>query len=405
HEALRTGFVERGGRLWQRIGEPWSPALEEVDLSGMDPAEQDARWRERVREIAGEPFDLASGRLLRPALIDLGEHGQLLVLCLHHLVCDGPSLVPLVQDMNAAYEGGGVGAGGLGDDVVQYREFVRVQEELVGSAVGRAGVERWCGRLAGAPAYVSWPGLGVAESAGVVEVPLTEGVLGRLRGVSEREGVSWFMAVAAGFAGALHRWSGERDVTFGCPVANRAGERFGSVVGPCTNTVVIRSVVDEGTTVGSLLRGMRERVLEALEDEHVPFDQVVAALNPERRYGITPYAGAVLNLAPVDDGYPLGGTVLTPVMGSQLAAEQKFPVTVTVFREDGRDRVALSYRGDQLSRRDAGELAGLLRDLLTALADTAHTPVLRQGAAAEVVQYREFVRVQGELVGSAAGRA
>ncbi|WP_425428907.1 condensation domain-containing protein, partial [Streptomyces sparsogenes] len=93
------------------------------------------------------------------------------------------------------------------------------------------------------------------------------------------------MAVAAAFAGALHRWSGERDVTFGCPVANRGGERFGSVVGPCTNTVVIRSVVDGGTTVAGLLRGMRERVLEALEDQHVPFDQVVAALNPERRYG------------------------------------------------------------------------------------------------------------------------
>ncbi|MDX3229011.1 non-ribosomal peptide synthetase [Streptomyces sp. ME19-01-6] len=400
HEALRTGFVERGGRLWQRIGEPWSPPLEEVDLSGVDPAEQDGRWREWVREVAGAPFDPASGRLLRPALIDLGEHGQLFVLCLHHLVCDGPSLVPLVQDMNAVYEGAG-----LGDEVVQYREFVRVQGELVGSVAGRAGVERWCGRLAGAPAYVSWPEPGVVEPSGVVEVPLGVGVLERLRGVSERESVSWFMAVAAGFAGALHRWSGERDVTFGCPVANRGGERFGSVVGPCTNTVVIRSVVDEDTTALSLLRGMRERVLEALEDQHVPFDQVVAALNPERRYGITPYAGAVLNLAPVDDGYPLGGTVLTPVMSSQLAAEQKFPVTVTVFREDGTDRVGLSYRGDQLSRRDAEELAGLLRELLTALADTAHTPVLRQSAAAGVVQYREFVRVQGELVGSVAGRA
>ncbi|MES4904123.1 MULTISPECIES: amino acid adenylation domain-containing protein [unclassified Streptomyces] len=400
HEALRTGFVERGGRLWQRIGEPWSPPLEEVDLSGVDPAERDARWREWVRETAGTPFDPASGRLLRPALIDLGDHGQLFVLCLHHLVCDGPSLVPLVQDMDAAYGGAGLGA-----DVVQYREFVRVQGELAGSAVGRAGVERWCGRLAGAPAYVSWPEPAVAGPSGVVEVPLGGGVLERLRGVSEREGVSWFMAVAAGFAGALHRWSGERDVTFGCPVANRAGERFGSVVGPCTNTVVIRSVVDGDTTVGSLLRGMRERVLEALEDQHVPFDQVVAALNPERRYGSTPYAETVLNLAPLDDGYPLGGTVLTPVMSSQLAAEQKFPVTVTVFREDGRDRVGLSYRGDRLSRRDAEELAGIFRELLTTLADAVPTPVLRQEGDAGAVQYREFVRVQGELAGSAVGRA
>ncbi|MFK4186957.1 amino acid adenylation domain-containing protein [Streptomyces sparsogenes] len=402
HEALRTGFVERGGRLWQRIGEPWAPPLEEVDLSGQAPAEQEARWREAVSEIAGAPFDLASGRLLRPALIDLGEQGQLFLLCLHHLVCDGPSLVPLVQDLSAAYEGAEPGA-----EAVQYREFVREQAGLAVSVAGRAGVERWCERLAGAPAYVSWPGSGGVEPSGVVEVALGVGVLEGLRGVSEREGVSWFMAVAAAFAGALHRWSGERDVTFGCPVANRGGERFGSVVGPCTNTVVIRSVVDGDTTVAGLLRGTRERVLEALEDQHVPFDQVVAALNPERRYGVTPYAAAVLNLAPMDDGYPLGGTVLTPLMSSQLAAEQKFPVTVTVYREDGRDRVGLSYRGDLLTRRHAEELAGLLRELLSALAtlsDTAHDPVLRQDATG-VAQYREFVREQAELAVSVAGRA
>ncbi|MFF6785143.1 amino acid adenylation domain-containing protein [Streptomyces sp. NPDC012510] len=404
HEALRTGFVESRGRLWQRIGAPWQPHLEEVDLTGLSPAGQEERWRQWVHDAASTPFDLASGRLLRSALFDLGEHGQLLVLCLHHLVCDGPSLAPVVRDMNTAYE-----AGGGGGEVVQYREFVREQEELQRSVAGRGGVERWCERLAGAPAYLPWPAPASLEPCGVVEVELPDGLLERLREVSERESVSWFMTVAAAFAGALHRWTGEADITFGCPVANRPEERHAWIVGPCTNTVVIRSTVEEDTSVGQLLRATRERVLEALEDQHVSFDKVIAALNPPRRYGTTPYADVVLNLLPLDEDYPLGDTTLTPLTSSQLATELKFAVTVTLFREEGRDRVGLSYRGDRLARKDADALAAVFGGLLRALAGAPNRPVLAPDAEAgggggEVVQYREFVREQEELQRSVAGR-
>ena len=403
HEALRTGFVESGGRLWQRIGAAWQPHLEEVDLAGLSPAAQEERWRELVDDAASAPFDLASGRLLKSALVNLGEHGQLLVLCLHHLVCDGPSLAPIVHDMNAAYGGaGGVGA------VVQYQEFVREQEELQRSTAGREGVERWRERLTGAPAYLPWPAPAASEPSGVIEVDLPDGILERLREVSERESVSWFMTVATAFAGALHRWTGEQDVTFGCPVANRPDERHTWIVGPCTNTVVIRSTVDESTSIGQLLRATRERVLEALEDQHVSFDKVIAALNPPRTYGTTPYADAVLNLLPLDENYPLGGTILTPVTSSQLATELKFAVTVTLFREDGRDRVGLSYRGDRLAREDADTLAAIFGGLLRALADAPRRPVLARSAegagGGAVVQYREFVREQEELQRSTAGR-
>ncbi|TGB18652.1 non-ribosomal peptide synthetase, partial [Streptomyces palmae] len=137
HEALRTGFTEREGRLWQRIGPAWSPELTQVDLSALPPEERTDRWRGWVREIASTPFDLASGRLLRAGLMDLGDQGQMLVVCLHHLVGDGPSLAPLVRDMDAAYRGAALDA-----EVVQYREFVRGQEELAGSVAGAAGVER-----------------------------------------------------------------------------------------------------------------------------------------------------------------------------------------------------------------------------------------------------------------------
>ncbi|MGO4430104.1 condensation domain-containing protein, partial [Streptomyces sp. MCAF7] len=145
-------------------------------------------------------------------------------------------------------------------------------------------------------------------------------------------------------------------MTFGCPVANRAGERFGSVVGPCTNTVVIRSVVDGDTTVGSLLRGMRERVLEALEDQHVPFDQVIGALNPERRYGITPYADLALTpVVPETRAPSLGGHRLRRFALSGEGADwaAKGAVTVSFQEQNGTLRGLLAYRGDRIARVEA----------------------------------------------------
>ncbi|MFH8371513.1 amino acid adenylation domain-containing protein [Streptomyces sp. NPDC018031] len=466
HEALRTGFVERDGRLWQRIGAPWSPPLEQVDLSGLPEPEQETRWRALVRETGATPFDPASGRLLRPALIDLGERGQLLVLCLHHLICDGPSLGPVLRDLSAAYTaadtGGdtaadtagdsgrpaapntpgtapadgvgapgaapadglaaGVGHGtaetgagpaaGLADSAPQYRDFVREQEELPGTPAGRAALDRWRERLTGAPAALPWPvpAPAVPEPHGMVDVPLPDALLEGLRAVGEREGVSWFMTVAAAFAGALHRWTGTEDLTFGCPVANRPEEHHAHIVGPCTNTVVIRSTITPDTTLTDLLRTTRERVLEALEDQHVPFDHVIGALNPPRRYGSTPYADAALNMAPLEEDYRLGeGTTLTPLTADQLGGETKFGVTVTVFREDGRDRIVLSHRGDRLAARDAAALARTLARTLGALAGAELRPVLGPGTgdrpgAGTGPQYRDFVREQADLADSPAGR-
>src|SRR5207248_2254931 len=149
------------------------------------------------------------------------------------------------------------------------------------------------------------------EPNGAVPVPLRPGLLTRLMDLQAERGVSWFMVAAAAVAVLLHQLTGQADVTFGCPVANRDGDEDADVIGPCLNTVVLRSRRRPAMTLGDLLEEMRERVLEALEDQDVPFEAVVERLRPARRPGWTPYCDVTLNVDVLpDERIVLGGAEL-----------------------------------------------------------------------------------------------
>ncbi|MEU1408220.1 amino acid adenylation domain-containing protein [Streptomyces sp. NPDC005728] len=101
HEILRTAFHEVDGELMQTVGAPWVPRVERVDLG--DRPDPQAALQDWIRTSAHEPFSLSSGRLLTAALIELGPAGQVLFLCLHHLLWDGECEGILLKELDAHY--------------------------------------------------------------------------------------------------------------------------------------------------------------------------------------------------------------------------------------------------------------------------------------------------------------
>lgn len=226
-EILRTRFEERDGTLWQRIGAPWSPRVDVVDLRG-DGAPQEAlhAWLGRA---AGEPFDPASGRLLTAALLETGgPDGQVLFVCLHHLVWDGESAGIFLRELADCYAEAARGphlprpvvAGGR-DGRAQYRDFVAAQE---GGDPGLRAAELayWTDHLAGAPAHLDLSPSGPdPEGNGTVTVPLPADLAARLRRVQQDQVCTLYQLAATALAAVLHRWTGRDDVVFGAPLARR----------------------------------------------------------------------------------------------------------------------------------------------------------------------------------------
>nr|AHB38497.1 EpxD [Goodfellowiella coeruleoviolacea] len=356
HEILRTRFVERRGRLRQVVDEPWTPVVahHRVDSAAAD------RW---LRAEADRPFDPSTGPLLRAALLDTPD-GQILAITFHHLVFDGSSVPVFLNELGRCYTGTEAVTAPVGP---QYRDFVSAR-----SVVDGAGVDRWVRRLRGAPSYLPLVEPERPGPHGVVPLVLPEDVLARVRRVQDERGMSWFMVVASALAALLHRWTGRDDVTFGFPVANRGSGEFADVLGPCVNTLVVRSRCGEQTTLGQLLDSVRDSVLDALEDRDVPFEEVVSALNPPRRLGSTPYTDVTLNVNFLAaEPVALGDVKLSPLVQESLwEAEVKFGLTVSMLEAGGRMHALLSYRGDRFAARDVERMADALVRLMGRLADT-----------------------------------
>nr|AKA59377.1 non-ribosomal peptide synthetase [uncultured bacterium AB_9] len=107
HEMLRTRFLERDGKLWQVIGDPYTPDVAYEDLRPLALPEADRlrRVEERLRAEAQRRHDPAAGRVLWAVLLDLAADDQVLFLCNHHMYSDGESMALLLREVAAHLSG------------------------------------------------------------------------------------------------------------------------------------------------------------------------------------------------------------------------------------------------------------------------------------------------------------
>ncbi|MFB9301300.1 condensation domain-containing protein, partial [Kibdelosporangium philippinense] len=108
HDALRTTFTPGTAPPFepaQRIGDP-DAELPVVDLDADGTEDVDAAAFRVAQAWADEPFDLERGPLLRTRLLRLGPGRHLLVVTMHQLVSDGPSLQVFFDELAEGYAGG-----------------------------------------------------------------------------------------------------------------------------------------------------------------------------------------------------------------------------------------------------------------------------------------------------------
>ncbi len=104
HDLLRTVFEPRDGDPVQYAKSFRPVRLRRMELGHLPESERmEAARKEAVRE-AQKPFDLVSGPPWRAKLLCCSEREHVLVVILHHIICDGWSIGVFVRELVAGYE-------------------------------------------------------------------------------------------------------------------------------------------------------------------------------------------------------------------------------------------------------------------------------------------------------------
>ncbi|HEY0185788.1 MAG TPA: amino acid adenylation domain-containing protein, partial [Rhodopila sp.] len=294
HEALRTRFEERDGVAWQVVDAAPHYAWSEHDLSGLAEADREAELAGRLHAAGQAAFDLAQGPVLRAALIRLGPEEHVLSLAMHHIVSDGWSIGILLRELLALYEAARQDReAGLAPLPIQYGDYALWQREWLEGGALEAQLAYWRQRLGNEHPVLELPVDHVRQGArgsagGRVERAVPPALAEALRQMSRAEGVTLFMTLLAAFDVLLYRYSGQSDLRVGVPVANRNRVETEGLIGFFVNTLVLRADVSGAQSFRDLLQQVRERMLEAQANQDLPFERLVAELQPERQVGRNP---------------------------------------------------------------------------------------------------------------------
>ena len=287
HETLRTTFGFVDGRPVQTIAPAASVELAQVDLRSLPSAERQAETSRLASEEARAPFDLETGPLYRAKLLRTGVDEYVLLLTLHHIVCDGWSLDNLARDLAALYEAQ------LRDRPaelpalpIRYVDFAAWQERrLDGESVAEV-LDYWTCRLAGLTTLelpIDRPRPPTASyRGGQVDVRIESRLAHALRRLCREEDATVFMGLLAAFDVLLYRHTGQDDIAVGVPISGRNRVEVEALIGFFVNTLVLRADLSGNPTFRELLRRVRRAATDAYAHQDLPFERLVEELQPER---------------------------------------------------------------------------------------------------------------------------
>ncbi len=375
HEILRATFERSGAEIAQIVKAKARVPLPVIDLSSLSRAEREKATEEAVLAEARKPFALAKEPLLRASLVRQGETEHVLLVTMHHIVCDGWSNGILVRETAELYRAAVEGdAARLPELSIQFADFASWQNEWLRGEKFPEAFEYWKGRLAGPLPVLEIPTdrprRPGAASPGVIESRLLDKTLSDgLKAFGRQVDATPFMLFFGAFVALLSRWCGQDDILVSSPAANRQHVETEGLIGPFANPLLLRADVSGSPTLRALALRVRELALAAFAFADLPFEKLIEWQETALRQ--VPYAPRAMFIYQTAFMRPVAlpnGLTLTP--RRSVSPGSAFELMASIVERGEGQRVQLEYNPDLF---DEATIARFLRDyekLLRALATT-----------------------------------
>ena len=117
-----------------------------------------------------------------------------------------------------------------------------------------------------------------------------------LRELCRGEQATLFMVLVAAFKILLSRYTGSSDIVVGSALAGRSRPELENLIGMFINILTLRTDLSGQPTFRELLRRVRETCLEAYQHQDMPFEKLVAELNPKLGLSRNPFFQVLFNV-------------------------------------------------------------------------------------------------------------
>ena len=357
------------------IHKSWPLRVKKIDISTLPPAQ---RQSEVDRLLIDEPrrvYHLEAEPGVRVTVIRLSPREHVLILMMHHVICDWASEGIIWRELSALYKSFLRGEPFVLPTLpVKHRDYAVWQQERLATNSFAEDLAYWEEALCGSPALLELPADRarppvMSHRGGRLRRKLNLTLTEALRQTGRLEKTSLFTVFAAALDALLHRYSRCDDILLGIPLSDRDHPELQSVVGFLLHTHVLRTRLSGEMTFRELLSRVQKAVLDLYIHRSAPFDQIVRKLRPQRNLSYSPLFQVMLNWRDRDQQLPFIGLEGLGIESLMAAANtSKFDLYFFVTDTGSEIWLELEYSTDLFNEDRIARMLGHFETVLEAVA-------------------------------------
>jgi len=293
HCILRTSFIMSDNLPLQQVEPSLDAKLRLDNLKNTDKTDINAILQKKVKNEAIRPFHLEKAPLFRAVLYILDHEEFFFQFTIHHLICDGISMVIFFNELSSYYNSlirsEAVSIEPANPD---YLDFILHQYEWEKSVGYSAQFEYWKDHLNNIPPIqlpVDYKRSRTNTYQGKTHgFDLPEELATGLKILSQANGLTLYTMLFTLFQVLLYRYCGQSDFGIGIPVTNRLKREFRNTIGLFMNTIVIRGNLDGNPAFTEQLSRVWDTIKTGYGYQGFPFNKLVNGVQAERHSNFNP---------------------------------------------------------------------------------------------------------------------
>ena len=275
HESLRTYFESDGEKVVQKVLNKTSFKLNV--FGNADIQKIDNYFKDFVK-----PFDLSKAPLLRATLISFSDGNSALFIDMHHIISDGTSLSIFTEELCRLYNDETL------DNIdITYKDFAEYENGKFDAGKMKNVEDYWINKFKDdipalniqtpkpRPAIQNYEG---KKKYFILDETMTQ----KLSDFCKKNKVTPSMLLLTCYFVLLSKYTSQDDIIIGLPAAGRTKKQTEKVLGMFVNTLPLRAKIDKNISIRNLLFIVKHELIESLENQEYPFDELVNKLGISR---------------------------------------------------------------------------------------------------------------------------
>lgn len=288
HESLRTTFHIVDGEIMQRIHTKWDGVLEIKEI--------ESKELEFEKKAFIKPFDLEKLFPIRFVLLKVKNGNSLLMMDIHHIICDGISYGVLLKDFSAIYSNAE-----LQPSKIRYIDYSAWQAKMFTSDKVKKQENYWISRFEGEIPVLDLPydfkRPSIQSFSGERhKFRISEALSSQLQGLCEKHGITMYMLLLSAFNVLLYKYTAQEDIVVGSPVSGRNHADVERIVGMFVNTLTMRNSPLGDREFEDFLKEVKKNCLDAFANQDYQFEELVNKLKVKRDVSRSPIFDVIFSM-------------------------------------------------------------------------------------------------------------